>query len=265
MYSIPQLARKYFRYYATAANSKGHGVHSPFVFDFIKFIKNDRQQYSSYSLIEQCRKKLLGNSQLIEVQDFGAGSTVIKTNQRNINAIAASSLKPKKFAQLFHRMVRAYQPSNIIELGTSFGISTAYMATAAPNAAVYSLEGAPAIAKIAQQNFDQLGTQNIQLIPGDFTDTLPQLLQTLDGVDFAYVDGNHRQAPTIDYFNQLMAKSHENTVIIFDDIHWSAEMEAAWEIIKGHEAVTLSIDLFFIGIVFFKKDFKAKQHFILRF
>jgi predicted O-methyltransferase YrrM len=162
-------------------------------------------------------------------------------------------------------MVRAYQPSNIIELGTSFGISTAYMATAAPNATVYSLEGASAIATIAQQNFDQLGTQNIQLIPGDFTDTLPKLLQSLDGVDFAYVDGNHRQAPTLDYFHQLMAKSHENTVIIFDDIHWSAEMEAAWEIIKGHEPVTLSIDLFFIGIVFFKKDFKAKQHFILRF
>lgn len=265
MYSTSQLARKYLRYYATAANSKGHGVHSPFVFDFIKFIKNDRQQYASYARIEQCRKKLLGDSKLIEVQDFGAGSTVIKTNQRKINAIAASSLKPKKFAQLFHRMVQAYEPANIIELGTSFGISTAYMATAAPNATMYSLEGALAIATIAQENFNLLGLQNIQLIQGDFTNTLPKLLQTLDTIDFAYVDGNHRQAPTLDYFNQLTARSHENTVIIFDDIHWSAEMEAAWEIIKGHEAVTLSIDLFFIGIVFFKKDFKVKQHYILRF
>jgi predicted O-methyltransferase YrrM len=265
MYSTPQLVLKYLRYYASALNSKGHGVHSPFVFDFIKFIKNDRQQYPSYSLIEQCRKKLLRNSNLIGVQDFGAGSTVIKTNQRNINAIAASSLKPKKFAQLFHRMVRAYQPSNIIELGTSFGISTAYMATAAPNAMLYSLEGAPAIAKMAQDNFDQLGIQNIQLLQGDFADTLPPLLQQLDKIDFAYVDGNHRKAPTLDYFNQLMTKSHNNSVIIFDDIHWSAEMEAAWEIIKADERVTLSIDLFFIGIVFFKPAFKVKQNFILRF
>lgn len=265
MYSVPQLARKYLRYYSTASNSKGHGVHSPFVFDFIKFIKNDRQQYPSYLPIEQCRKKLLGNNQLIEVQDFGAGSTVIKTKHRRIDAIAASSLKPKKFAQLFHRMVKAYQPKNIIELGTSFGISTAYMATAAPKAMLYSLEGAPAIAQIAQQNFDQLGIQNIQLIQGDFAQTLPSLLQQLDAIDFAYVDGNHRKTPTLDYFNQLLAKTHENSVIIFDDIHWSEEMEKAWEIIKLHERVTLTIDLFFIGIIFFKKEFKVKQHFIIRF
>lgn len=265
MYSVPQLARKYLRYYATASNSKGHGVHSPFVFNFIKFIKNDRQQYPCFSLIEQCRKKLLANSQLIEVQDFGAGSTVIKTKNRRIDAIAASSLKPKKFAQLFHRMVKTYQPANIIELGTSFGISTAYMASAAPNAAVYSLEGAPAIAQIAQQTFDQLGIKNIQLIQGDFEKTLPNLIEQIDNIDFAYVDGNHREAPTLDYFHQLLAKTHEHSVIIFDDIHWSEEMEKAWEIIKMHEAVTLSIDLFFIGIIFFKKEFKVKQHFIIRF
>lgn len=265
MYSISQLAKKFIRYYATAANSKGHGVHSPFVFDFIKFIKNDRQPYPSYQAIEQCRKKLLGNGELIEVQDFGAGSTVIKTKHRRVDAIAASSLKPKKFAQLFHRMVKAYQPANIVELGTSFGISTAYMATAAPHATLYSLEGAPAIAQIAQQNFEQLGIQNIQLIEGDFANTLPKLLQQLNCIDFAYVDGNHRKVPTLDYFNQLLAKSHENTVTIFDDIHWSAEMEAAWETIKDHDSVTLSIDLFFIGIIFFKKEFKVKQHFIIRF
>jgi predicted O-methyltransferase YrrM len=265
MYNIHQLALKYLRYYTTASNGKGHGVHSPFVFDFIKFIKNDRKQYPSFLPIEKCRKKLLANNQLIQVQDFGAGSTVIKTKIRRIDAIAASSLKPKKFAQLFHRIVRAYQPQNIIELGTSFGISTAYMATAAPNAELYSFEGAPAIAQIAQENFDQLNIKNIQLIKGDFADTLPRVLQHLDRIDFAYVDGNHRQIPTIDYFNQLMAKSHENSVIIFDDIHWSAEMEAAWEIIKADERVKLSIDLFFVGIIFFKTEFKVKQDFKLKF
>lgn len=265
MYRVPQLARKYLHYFATASNSKGHGVHSPFVFDFIKFIKNNRQQYPSFSPIEQYRKKLLGNNQLIEVQDFGAGSTVIKTKHRRIDAIAASSLKPKKFAQLFHRMVNAYQPANIIELGTSFGISTAYMATAAPKATVFSLEGAPAIAQIAQQTFAQLGIQNIQMLQGDFAQTLPSLIRNLDKIDFAYVDGNHRKVPTLDYFHQLLEKSQENTVIIFDDIHWSAEMESAWETIKKHDEVTLSIDLFFVGIIYFKKEFKVKQHFILRF
>ncbi|MEX0636591.1 MAG: class I SAM-dependent methyltransferase, partial [Ferruginibacter sp.] len=104
-----------------------------------------------------------------------------------------------------------------------------------------------------------------QLIKGDFAHTLPALLSIVDKVDLAYVDGNHRKIPTLDYFAQLLFKSHENSIIIFDDIHWSAEMEAAWETIKAHNSVTLSIDLFFIGIIFFKKEFKVKQHFILRF
>ncbi len=265
MYSAFQLAKKYIKYYAQAASAKGHGVHSPFVFDFIKFVKNGKQTADCFSGIEALRKKMLSDTSEIEVADFGAGSTVLKSNKRVVSKMAASSLKPKKFAQLLFRLVNYYQPKTIIELGTSFGITTSYLACANKNAQVYTLEGSPAIAAKARQNFESLQTKNIELIEGDFNKTLPDLLQNIKQADLVFVDGNHRKIPTLQYFEQLLPFANNNSIFIFDDIHWSVEMEEAWEIIKGHEAVTLSIDLFFIGIVWCRKDFMIKQQFSIRF
>lgn len=265
MYSATQLAHKYLRYYLSASNGKGHGIHSPFVFDFIKFVLNDKKSYPCYFEIESLRGRLLKDSSIIEVEDFGAGSSVIKSNKRAVKHIAASSLKPKKFSQLLYRIVQKYQPATVVELGTSFGISTAYLAKANPAANVYTLEGAASIASIAENNFSSIGIKNVELIRGNFDHSLPELLKRLKTVDFAFVDGNHRKIPTLQYLDQLAALANEHSIFIFDDIHWSAEMEDAWENIKVHTAVTLSIDLFFIGIVFFKKDFRVKQHFVIRF
>ena len=128
MFTRFQLAKKYLHYYITASNGKGHGVHSPFVFDFIKNVKNDKKEYTCYEMIEQQRKKLLADETIIDVEDFGAGSSVMKTNKRAVKNIAQSSLKPKKYAQLLFRMVQHYQPKTIIELGTSLGITTSYLA-----------------------------------------------------------------------------------------------------------------------------------------
>ncbi|RYD81487.1 MAG: class I SAM-dependent methyltransferase, partial [Sphingobacteriales bacterium] len=252
-------------YYIAASNSKGHGMHSPFVFDFIKFVKNDKTKYPVYEPIEKIRKDLLKDTVIIEVQDFGAGSTVIKANKRVIGKMAASSLKPKRLAQLLHRMVKYYKPQTIVELGTSFGITSSYLASANNDAKLYTLEGASSIAAIAKGNFKKLQIENVQLIEGDFEKTLQPLLSALPTIDFAFVDGNHKKEPTLHYFEELLKKSTDQTILIFDDIHWSKEMEAAWAIIKENDAVTLSIDLFFIGIVFLRKDFKVKQHFAIRF
>ena len=265
MYSVTQLARKYFKYYLSASNSKGHGVHSPFVFDFIKFVKNDFKQYDCYLKIEALRKQLLHNKSLIEVEDFGAGSTILKTNKRAIYKMAQSSLKPRKFAQLLFRVVQYYKPATILELGTSFGITSAYLASGNPAATLHTLEGSPAIASIASSNFRSLGLSNVRLKEGDFAKTFQPLLQDLPQIDLAFIDGNHRKEPTLQYFYSLLAKTNEQSILIFDDIHWSEEMEAAWEQIKAEPRVTLSIDLFFIGLVFFKKDFKATQHYRIRF
>lgn len=265
MYSKFQLAKKYFRYCFTAANGKGHGVHSPFVFAFIKFVMNDKKHYHIYDKAEALRNELLNNDLEIDVEDFGAGSSVIKTKKRKIKDIAASSLKAKKYSRLLFRMVQYYGAEQVLELGTSFGITTVYLASAGNKPVVITMEGSLAIAGIAQRNFDRLEREDIRLIPGDFDQTLPGFLSTSPKIDLVFLDGNHRKEPTLKYFSELLRSSHENTIMVFDDIHWSREMEEAWQEIKQHASVTLTIDLFFIGIVFFREEFKVKQHFTIRF
>jgi len=265
LYSPFQLAKKYLHYYLTASNGKGHGVHSPFVFDLINNVLKDKKEYACYAAIERQRNLFLQNRATIEVEDFGAGSSVIKSNTRVIKNIAASSLKPKKFAQLLFRIVHYYQPAAILELGTSLGITSSYLAKGNEQSVVFTCEGSSAIAGIAQKNFDALQIKNIRLTLGDFAKTLQPLLNEIGKVDLAFVDGNHRKDPTLDYFTQLLQHSHPATIMIFDDIHWSEEMEAAWHTIQQHPSVTLTIDLFFIGLVFINPDFKVKQHFTIRF
>lgn len=264
MYTRLQLAKKYIHYYLTASNGKGHGVHSPFVFDFIKNVLNDKKKYEHYDKIENLRKELLHDKRIIEVEDLGAGSLAVPGKEKKISDIARSFLKPKKFAQLLFRIVQYYKPKNIVELGTSLGVTTAYLA-ANTFAKVFTVEGSENTALIAYENFQKLNLQNIQLVQGNFDDTLPRLLPQIEKVDFAFIDGNHRKEPTLHYFEQLLSYSTESTILIFDDIHWSAEMEEGWSEIQQHPSVTLTIDLFFIGIVFFKKEFKVKQHFVIRF
>lgn len=265
MYSAFQLAKKYLHYYITASNGKGHGVHSPFVFDFITNVLNDKKQYECYAAIEKQRQVLLNDESIIEIEDFGAGSAVMKSNKRVVKKIAASSLKPKKFAQLLFRIVHHYQPANILELGTSLGITTCYLAEGNKQARVFTCEGSTSIAAIAKNNFDKLQFTNIDLVKGNFAATLQPLLDKIGPIDLAFIDGNHRKQPTIEYFQSIIRHIHSNTILIFDDIHWSAEMEEAWRFIKQDPAVTLSIDLFFIGLIFINPDFKVKQHFSIRF
>lgn len=265
MYSSPQLAKKYFHYLLTAQNGKGHGVHSPFVFDFIIHVLNDKKKSDSYFKIEQLRKELLKNNQTIEVEDFGAGSAVIPFKKRIVKDIASSSLKKKKYAQLLFRIANYYDSKMIVELGTSFGITTSYLASANTDSKVFTFEGAKNIAHIARHNFEKLKLKNIELTEGDFKKTLPLLNKKFEKVDLLFVDGNHRKDPTLEYFNFFLSKATNNSIFIFDDIHWSAEMEEAWKLIQAHPSVTLSIDLFFIGLVFFSSDFKVKQHFTIRF
>ncbi|MGN6531542.1 MAG: O-methyltransferase [Ginsengibacter sp.] len=265
MYSAFQLAKKYFRYFVNAQNGKGHGVHSPFVFDFIIHVLNDKKKYNCYAKIESLRKELLANHTSIEVQDFGAGSAVIPFKNRIVKDIAASSLKKKKYGQLLFRITKYYQSKTIVELGTSFGITACYLASASADSKVFTFEGAKNIAKIASQNFEKCGLKNIELIEGDFNKTVSANEKIIANVDLLFIDGNHRKEATLEYFDFFLKKLNEHSIFIFDDIHWSKEMEEAWKAIQQHDSVTLTIDLFFVGLVFFSKDFKVKQHFTIRF
>ena len=265
MYGPLTLAFKYLRYWLTAANGKGHGVHSPFVFEFITRVLNDKRRFYAFDGIEKIRTQLLFNHSTIEIQDFGAGSRVAKTNTRKVSDVAKGSLKPAKYSQLLFRMIDYYGPAQIIELGTSLGITTAYLASANANAKVTTFEGSATIAQIARQNYGSLGLANISLLEGNFDDQLPKWLAHNKKVDFAFIDGNHAYKPTIAYFEALLDVVEDHSILVFDDIHWSREMEAAWAQISAHPRVTLSIDLFFIGIVFFRKEFAQKQQVSIRF
>ena len=265
MYSPFKLATKYLKYKWHASNAKGHGVHSPFVYDLIRKVLMDQRIFYSFEAIESCRREMLKDKRVLHIEDFGAGSRLKKTNQRSISEIAKSSLKPKKYSQLIFRIVHYYSPKNILELGTSLGITTSYLAAANEKAQVYTMEGASEIAAIAQSNFKNVGLHNISTIIGNFDETLPAFLETINSLDFVFVDGNHRQEPTLRYFKQLLLNVHENSILIFDDIHWSEEMEAAWKEIQEHPQVMVTVDLFFIGLVFFRKESKVKQHFSINF
>ncbi|MCW3081921.1 class I SAM-dependent methyltransferase [Segetibacter sp.] len=265
MYSALKLATKYLSYYFTASNGKGHGVHSPFVFNFITNVLNDRRTFYAYEELETLRQDLISDNRQLTIEDFGAGSAVTKSNERKVKNIAGSALKHKKYGQLMFRMVDYYKANTIVELGTSLGITTGYLASANLKGQVYTLEGARQVAEVAKQNFKKLSLENIQVVEGSFDDTLQPLLDKINKVDFAFIDGNHRREPTVRYFEQLLSKASENSVFVFDDIHWSEGMEDAWTSIKQHASVTLTIDLFFIGIVFFRKEQKVAQHFSIRF
>jgi predicted O-methyltransferase YrrM len=264
MYSKRQLGFKYLNYYFTASNGKGHGMHSPFVFDIITKILNDTTEYSDYDTVEGLRKKLFNDETKLKIEELGAGSSSGKSNLRSVASIARHAMKSKKWGQLLYRIVKYYRPKTIIELGTSLGVTASYLSVANPDAKIFTLEGAPQIAAVAKQNFRTLELKNIKLVEGNFDNTLPAVLYQVPTVDLVFIDGNHRKEPTENYFHWLLSKINNDTILIFDDIHWSREMEEAWEHIKSHLAVRCSIDLFFLGIVFFRQEFKQRQHFKIR-
>jgi predicted O-methyltransferase YrrM len=265
MYSHFQLAQKYLRYYLTASNGKGHGIHSPFVYDLVRKVLNDGDVYPEYALVEQLRRQLEKDGTLLSIEDLGAGSTLKSTRQRSVGELARHAAKPKKLGQLLFRIARYYQPGTILELGTSLGLSTAYLAAGGKEPRVFTIEGAPAVAAVAEKNFMSLEWGNIDLTVGNFDTVLEPTLDRAGGVDLAFIDGNHRLEPTLRYFNSLIGRVSASSMLIFDDIHWSREMEEAWDSIKKDKRVYLTIDLFFIGFVFFRDEFKVKQDFVIRF
>lgn len=271
MYSKFQLGIKYLGYYFSASNGKGHGMHSPFVFEFITRVLNDHTIYPAYYEVEKLRNHLLQDQSEITIEDWGAGSVTNKSNSRTVASVARNAAKPAKYGQLLFRIIKYYQPQNILELGTSLGITTSYLSLANSSAKLVTLEGASAIVEKARLNLNTLDISNVEIIKGQFDETLPVVIEAINEtkekpfVDFVFVDGNHRYEPTVKYFNQLLSARNNESIFIFDDIHWSREMEQAWEFIRTHPDVKCSVDLFFIGIIFFRREFKEKQHFCIRF
>lgn len=253
--------KSYFKFLWKSKNA--HGIHSPFVFDLVTKCLYDKNNYPEYSVLKGYRNSLLQNKQTIEVTDFGAGSKVFKSNTREISKIAATAGITSKNAELLFRICKYFKSGKTLEIGTSLGLATSALSLGSKNSEITTLEGCPETSKVAQDQFEKFGLTNIDPIITEFTDYLNSSNLKSKILNLIFVDGNHQKEATLQYFDLLLPTITNNSIWIFDDIHWSADMESAWEIIKKNPKVTVTIDTFQWGIVFFRKEQK-KEDFVIR-
>lgn len=256
-----QQIKSYLKFLWNSKNE--HGVHSPFVFNLVTKCFYDKKNYPEYSILKNYRNSLLANKNTIEVTDFGAGSRVFKSNKRQIAKIAKTAGITPKRAELLFRIVHYFQPPTILEIGTSLGLATSALALGNPRAKITTLEGCPETANQCQLQFQKFNFKNINLVVTEFLEYFTTSHFPLPTSHFIYFDGNHSKQATLDYFELLLPTICNDSVWIFDDIHWSNEMEEAWEIIKNHPKVTVTIDTFQWGLVFFRRE-QEKEHFVIR-
>ena len=241
-----------------------HSVHSPFVYDLVERALRRTADPPSFPDVEALRKALQRDPRTISVEDHGAGSHRFNGTGRRVADIARTAVKPRRQAEMLHRIVRWAGPKTLLELGTSLGLTTLYLARGPASAHVVTIEGSPEIHAIAKHNFAQIGQANITPLLGNFRDQLPKVLASIDQLDFVFIDGHHAQEPTLAYFEQCLTKAHDDTVLVLDDIHWSPGMEEAWRAVQAHPRVTVTVDLFKFGLVFLRKE-QQREHFVLRY
>ncbi len=254
--------KAYINHWLHEVNS--HSLHAPLIYQlYTGYIQNDYNK-SNFESFEATRKKLQAETFEVETSALGAASTV-HSGQTKVKAgvIAKRGITPARISRLLARLADFSNAQTMIELGTSFGINTLYMASK-KNSRIFTFEAAPDIAQVALTNFEHHGFTNIELLQGNIDQTLPQFLDTRLQIDLAFIDANHRLTPTLNYFNEILKRMHGDSIMVIDDIYWSEGMTQAWQAIKAHPQVTLSIDLFKIGIVLFKPDL-TKTHYRLMF
>ncbi len=259
MISHLKYSLKYLKYYLFSKHKKGHSIHSPFMFKLIiKVFNNDTINNDLQKVIEK-HKELRKSKDTIEYDEIGAGSKYKKHKKEELGKIIKRSSISKKYGKLLFNLIQYFESKDILELGTSVGISTSYMAMASKELNIKSIEGVTSKTEIAKDLANQLN-QNTEFIIGDFDDSLSEVLKNYDKLDFVFFDGNHKKVSTLSYFYKCLQKTHNNSVFVFDDIHWSTEMESAWNEIINNKAVKVSVDLFRMGIIFFKQELSYEKY-----
>ena len=265
MFNKIVFAFRFLSYFFKSKHYYGHGIHSPFIYDFARNVLFKKSEKHLFSHIKEYRQHLNLNKQTVLFEDFGAGSKIINSVKRKVCDIAKTSSTKNKYGMLLARIIAYYKPKFIIELGTSLGIGTLYLTTLfGKNAKLYTVEGDKNVSKIANEYIKEVTTKNIHFINAKFRDAILELTRKNEDFDFIFFDGNHSEKATIYYFEQCLSKINDKSIFVFDDIHWSKGMENAWEYIKSHTKTKVCIDLFQFGIVFFKKEL-AKQNYMIRF
>jgi predicted O-methyltransferase YrrM len=257
------IALDFLRFWLQAGDA--HGLHSPFVFDLYTRVIQADDPYYAFAEIEKIRDLMHFSQRSIQVIDLGAGPRVQSGHVRLLKDMVDRSAKPARQCRLLFRLINAFKPTVLFELGTSLGITTLYLASPYASTQVITFEGCPQTAAVARENFGHLGLSNIEIITGNLDDTLAQAVKQANKLDFVFFDANHRYKPTIAYFETCLSKADEGSLFVFDDIYWSDEMKKAWQDICSHPQVRLSIDLFHLGLIFFRKAHFQKEHYKLRF
>ena len=255
------IAKSYLKFIWNSKNE--HGVHSPFVYDLVSQCFYDKKKYPEYKILKEYRKSLLQNKNFIQVTDFGAGSKIFKNNTRQIAKIAKTAGISKKRAELLFRIVQYFRPENMLEIGTSLGLATISLSLGNPESKIVTLEGCPNTLEISKNQFQLQNPKDIEFINTEFSNYLKSENLKSDIYNLIFFDGNHSKKATLEYFELLLSTVTNDSVWIFDDIHWSQEMEEAWEVIKKHASVKVTIDTFQWGIVFFRSE-QEKEHFVIR-
>jgi len=254
---------KFISYLILSKHKKGHGIHSPFLYNLISKVFNNSDYDENLNRVFIIYNRFRKSKQLIEFEDFGAGSKYSGNTKSLLRDIIRNSSVNQKYGKLLYKLNRYFKCKYILELGSSVGISSAFIAQANKNAHFTSIEGSRNKLTIAKQIAQELN-QNTKFIEGNIDHKLDEVLQEFEKIDFVYFDGNHTNKSTLSYFNSCLPKVHNNSVFVFDDIHWSKEMEEAWEEIKHNKKVKLSVDLYRMGLIFFKKEL-SKEHYVIKF
>jgi predicted O-methyltransferase YrrM len=255
-----RFAYKFLIHFLTAKNTGGHGIHSPFCYQFTQSVLCDKSQYYIFPAIEELRSNLKNDNRQLNITDFGTG----KDKTKAISEITTKSLKSAKYGQLLFKIANYFNSRNILELGTSLGLTTSYLASSSTEIRCVTIEGCPEILGVATENFRKLNMKNIETCQGNIDLKLTNVLDSFDKLDLIFIDANHRFPQIYNYFELCMTKIHSDSIIIIDDIYWSEDMEKAWLMIKKHPLVRTSIDLFHAGIVFFNPDLH-KNHYKIRY
>jgi len=257
-----KLALGFLKYYLGATNR--HGLQAPFAYALNEAVFRSEKLEKVPEPIEQLRQKLKADERVLQVRDYGAGFGGTVFRELSVAYIARHAAKPPRYARMLYRLVKHLQPGVMLELGTSLGISALYQSVAAPASRMITLEGCPATAQVAKENFAKFPHLNIEMVEGGFRDTLPGVLSGLSSIDYLYIDGHHRLAPTLAYIDSVFPFLSEHAVLVVDDINWSEEMQDAWQRLKKDARFTLSIDVYMMGLLFISKDL-SKEDFTVRY
>lgn len=251
--------RKGLLLYRSIRYRKGFGVHSPFVFSLITKVIEEKCPYYCFQEIELLRKQLLFGEKKITYPDRKCNGR-IKT--RAIGSIVKhEAISPKEGALLF-RLTNYFKSKHILQIGSNMGLSTLYLTSYAKGLSCIALEHIPEFAEISKQTISRKGRNKVDLRIGEYIKLLPQALNDLHTVDLVFFNTQHETVDNQELFNECLKFVKNETLFIFEGINANNEMRSFWKNVCACPEVTVSLDLFSLGIAVFNKKLHKKNYIV---